>query len=36
VLEQPLLKLAVECLRNALEEYPGTVREGNAARLLKH
>ena len=26
VLEQPLLKLAVECLREALAQYPGTLR----------
>jgi aspartate aminotransferase len=27
VLEQPMLKLAVECLRVALEQYPGTMRK---------
>lgn len=32
VLEQPLLKLAVECLRAALEQYPGRVRNAKAAQ----
>lgn len=31
VLEQPLLKLAVECLRDALEQYPGRVAHSEAA-----
>lgn len=30
VLEQPLLKLAVECLREALQQYPGTLRNTEA------
>ncbi len=32
VLEQPMLKLAVECLRVALEQYPGTVTEERKTR----
>ena len=31
VLEQPLLRLAVECLRAALEQYPGTVPTAQGA-----
>lgn len=30
VLEQPLLKQAVECLREALQQYPGTLRNAQA------
>ncbi len=32
VLEQPLLKLAVECLRAALQDYPGTIAHSNEAQ----
>jgi len=33
VLEQPLLKLAVECLRVALEQYPGTIPNSRQAQV---
>jgi len=33
VLEQPLLKLAVECLRAALEQYPGAIQNSQQAQV---
>lgn len=33
VLEQPLLKLAVECLRVALEQYPGAQQQAHKAQV---
>jgi aspartate aminotransferase len=36
VLEQPLLKKAVECLRLALERYPGSAKQAQQSSVAAH